>query len=682
VESLKICGGYLRAVSAATLPTTQNHFEIERMRLMHRASRTGICVGLLLVTTAWTSLHAEQADSVIPLDAKIRATCLEVLRGALRGEEFWPAMHAAEALTLAGQGEEVRKALSPLLKTEQDSQRRCGLAREIVRGGDRAPLTVLWQILADEQSNGRVHAAESLYKLAEVGDGKLLRAAFAQTENGRLRLMAAAGLARTGNPLALAALRNELSSDDREVRKLAAWALGLLGDSQDIAAIRKAQQAEPEPLANSFFINALACLGDKDARAALGRNLSSEEAGIRTYAADFASYARCKEFRPRLIEMLDDPNVDVRARSAQALIALSLPAATLGLPVAVASEDIQLDVYPASAKCPRYSEGSIIALHDNSLLYATTEFVGGGADHATATIVCRTSQDGGRTWGEQRTLQENIGKQNVMSVTLRRLPPGGDTAKFGMFFLVKNSQTDLDLVLRISADDGKTFGEPILITPQEGYHVMNNDRVCILSSGRIVCPVATTPDVFKKGGGHFVCVCHLSDDGGRTWRQSTGQVDQPKRGAMEPEVVELADGRLLMIVRTQLGYIATSVSEDGGDHWSDPARLPVEAPESPATIRTIPATGDLLLIWNRTYRPGMAHGGKRTPLTAAISSDCGQSWRNVRQLETAADQEFAYTSVLFYKDRALLSYYVQDAATKRISSRFRSLPARWFYEKP
>ena len=34
----------------------------------------------------------------------------------------------------------------------------------------------------------------------------------------------------------------------------------------------------------------------------------------------------------------------------------------------------------------------------------------------------------------------------------------------------------------------------------------------------------------------------------------------------------------------------------------------------------------------------------------------------------------------FLKDRALLSYYVADEKTGRISSRFRSLPVSWFYQ--
>jgi sialidase-1 len=615
-----------------------------------------------------------------PLDVGTRDACLKVLRAALAGDEFWPAMHAAEALTLAGHGAEVKEALLPRLNTESDDQRRCGLAREITRTGDRTVLGELFRILADEKSSGRVHAAESLYKIAEIGDGKLLRAAMAQDDNHRLKLMAAAALGRCGNQPAIALVRKELHSDDREIRRIAAWILGLTGDEQDIGPLKKLLAAETDPLARAYVVNALACLGDAHARKLLGENLSHADPAVRTYSADFAAYARAAEFRPQLVEMLRDDNVDARVRAAQSLIALSLPASALGLPLEAAGEDIQVDVYQATAKNPRYSEGSILPLRDGSLLYATTEFVSGGEDHSTATIVGRVSTDGGRTWGQQRTLQENIGKQNVMSVTLRRMPPGDDKSPLGMYFLIKNSQTDLDVALRISPDEGQSFGEPVIITKEPGYHIMNNDRVTQLSSGRLICPVSTTPDIFATRGGHLICVCHYSDDGGKTWKRSADSVDQPQRGAMEPEVVELAGGKLLMIIRTQLGYIATSISEDGGDHWSAPSRLPLEAPESPATIRTVPATGDLLLIWNKTYRPGAGHGGQRTPLTAAISSDEGKTWQHVRQLETSPEHGFAYTSILFHKERVLLSYYVHDPKSGRISSRFRSLPVRWFYK--
>jgi sialidase-1 len=616
--------------------------------------------------------------------------CLDVLRRGLAGladkpETFWPAMHAAEALTLAGHGAEVVTLLRERLPAEQDHQRRCGLAREIVRAGPRGPLAVLFATLADQDSHGRVHAAESLYKVAEIGDGRQMRLAFSQSQDARLRLMAAAALVRAGNRHALQTLREALASEDREIRKIGAWTLGLLGDAADIAPLRKTLAAESDELAQAYCANALACLGDAEARTMLGKNLASSNPAVRTYAAEFAGYSRSLELRPRLIGMLGDENVDARVRAAQSLIAFSLPRSALGLPPAAASDDIRVDVYSATEKNPRYSEGSLIALRDGSLLYATTEFADGRADHSGATIVGRTSSDGGRTWSAQRTLQENIGRQNVMSVTLRRLPAGvgqplqPEAPPLGMFFLIKNSASDLKVALRISHDEGRSFAEPIIVTSGDGYHVMNNDRVAVLSSGRLVCPVSWCADVSQQG--HFVCRCFLSDDGGRTWRANADQVDQPKRGAMEPEVIELAGGRLLMIIRTQLGHIATSHSTDGGDHWSAPSKLSLKAPEAPATIRTIPATGDLLLIWNNTYQAGASHGGRRTPLTAAISGDNGQTWQHMRQLETDAAQGFAYTSALFHKDRLLLTYYVHDSSTGRISSRFRSLTVRALYEE-
>jgi sialidase-1 len=85
-------------------------------------------------------------------------------------------------------------------------------------------------------------------------------------------------------------------------------------------------------------------------------------------------------------------------------------------------------------------------------------------------------------------------------------------------------------------------------------------------------------------------------------------------------------------------------------------------------------------VWNKNYEPGVGNGGKRSPLTAAISSDEGKAWNDVRHLETDPFQSYAYTSILFHKDRVLLSYYVHDHKSGQISSRFRSLPVRWFYE--
>lgn len=555
----------------------------------------------------------------LELSAEVRERALLILRDALRGDEFWPAMHAAEGLTLAGHGTQVIEFLEPKLPLEQDDQRRCGLARELVRAGQRDRAAIMLAMLASENPHGHIHAAESLYKVDVIGDGNALRQAFERADNIKLKIMSAAALARCGDLKSLAWLREQLAADDQETMQLAAWVLGRIGDRSDCPQLRKNLARAAQPIIRAYQEHALAMLGDEEGLAALRKNLTDADPLIRTYAANFAGDARALSVAEDLQPLLEDENLDARVRAAQALLFLAQPA-----PLS-AGDDVSVLAYETSAAHPRLTEGSIIELSDGSLLYATTQFAGDGSDFAAARIVARQSQDGGQTWGPIRVLQESTGRLNVMSVTLRRLAPPAPAGTLAMFYLEKNAFDNLQVFVKFSHDEGATFGDAVPVTTEPGYHVLNNDRITQLSTGRLLAPVATTADVQKVN--HFVSLCWLSDDGGQTWRKAAGAVDQPQRGAMEPEVIELRDGRVLMIMRTQMGCIATAHSSDGGETWNEQGQLDLKAPEAPATLRRIPATGDLLLIWNNTFQAGAGHGGARTPLTAAISSDEGQIGR-------------------------------------------------------
>lgn len=250
-----------------------------------------------------------------------RERCLAVLRAGLASDEFWPAMHAAEALTLAGHGSEVLPALKR--RTAIDDQQQCGLAREAVRAGDRSKVGVLFTILDKPGSNGHTHAAESLFKVAELGDGTKMRAALAQDADPRLKLMAAAALARSGDRTALAPVRAHVTHADVELRKVAVWVLGQTGSPADISILQAQWSSETEPLARAYFAHALAMLGDPVGRKALGENLSSPVPAVRTYAAEFAGHCQAAEYHDRLVKLLDDDTLDVRVRAAQSLLTLT-----------------------------------------------------------------------------------------------------------------------------------------------------------------------------------------------------------------------------------------------------------------------------------------------------------------------------------------------------------------------
>ncbi len=614
----------------------------------------------------WLAI-ASGADT-IELDSETQKRCVKVLRTGLHGEDFWPSIHAAEGLTLGGYGEEVIQFLQPKLNMETDDQRCCGIARELVRAGARQYARIMLDILAGSETHGHVHAAESLYKVVEIGDGEAMRNAFAQDGNAPLKLMAAGALGRCGNAEAMTYLRQSVRSDDPEVRRIAAWILGRIGAQTDISTLQQQLTRSEATLLRAYMQHSLAALGDPEGRKALAANLLDTDPAIRTYAATFAGDSRAVEVADTLKNMLDDSHPDAAIRAAQSLLVLSTPAP------ADSAEDVSQLLYRATESNPRYTEGSILALHNGELLFAVTEFHNTTSDFAKARIVGQRSADGGRTWSEKSVLQENTGGMNVMSVTLRRLP----NDSIAMFYLQKNSHSDLRLYMRSSNNQAATFGEPVRVTCDDGYHVVNNDRITILKSGRLLAPAASTPDVQKVN--HFVSHCYISDDNGITWRNGQGHVDADRRGAMEPEVIELNDGRILMLIRTQLGYIGKSYSKDCGETWSEMTSLGVRGPEAPATVRRIPSTGDLLLIWNNCYSEGADHGGKRTPLTAAISRDEGQSWTVVGDLETDPQKTFSYTSLTFVRDRAVMSYWESGPAPGQLSCRFRSLPVAWFYK--
>ena len=281
-----------------------------------------VIVAMAVVVGSCAPLGARRAR----LTPQHRARCLGILRKGMRSDEFWPSIHAAEGLTLAGHGAEVRAFLEPKLKTETDDQRRCGIARELVRAGDRAKTAVMLEILAKKDAYGHVHAAESLYKVGGIGDGKLLRAAMSQTENASLQLMAAAALGRAGDKAAMRLLRARLTDPDPKVSRIAAWIIGRIGDASDIPQLRRSVAGTQDSFVRCYFEHALAALGDEQGRRALLSNLRSDDPRIRTYAATFAGDARMAEAADGLIPLLDDAHLDARLRAAQSLLVLARPA--------------------------------------------------------------------------------------------------------------------------------------------------------------------------------------------------------------------------------------------------------------------------------------------------------------------------------------------------------------------
>jgi sialidase-1 len=338
----------------------------------------------------------------------------------------------------------------------------------------------------------------------------------------------------------------------------------------------------------------------------------------------------------------------------------------------------------ATAETPRSDTASVAELSDGRLMVVYHKYERGkhgGRDHGLCRIWSKVSSDGGGSWRQPRMLVDVAkGDMNVQAPALLR-------TRAGELLLIclraHGSGGSSTMCVFSSGDEGGSFTSLDPVWKRSKGQLLQGGASSLveLESGRLLLP-------FHGGGGNQwkqrnSAWCFLSDDKGKTWQRSTA-VDLPKRGAMEASVAELADGTLLMSLRTQLGGPYLSRSADGGKTWSAADSIGLEGGESCTCLRRIPGTKDVVLFWNSSrYSKRHHHFGERTPLTAAMSSDGGRSWRVIGNIASDPKAEYANLDCFFTsKGDAILTYmYARPAWNRRqIHLKAALIPRAWFSE--
>ncbi len=160
-----------------------------------------------------------------------------------------------------------------------------------------------------------------------------------------------------------------------------------------------------------------------------------------------------------------------------------------------------------------------------------------------------------------------------------------------------------------------------------GKDVMMN-KPTVLSTGEWLFPIAVWNhgvrvlpaeyDTKDEVRGSFV---YKSVDNGTTI-EKYGYADVPGRDYDEHMVIELKDGRLMMLVRLygQHGVLGRSYSYDGGKTWTKGEKSDIQSPGTRFFIRRL-KSGRILLINHYGYE-----GRNRSHLTALLSEDEGKTW--------------------------------------------------------
>lgn len=265
-------------------------------------------------------------------------------------------------------------------------------------------------------------------------------------------------------------------------------------------------------------------------------------------------------------------------------------------------------------------------------------------------ILLTTSKDDGATWATPVKIVNPPGQTRVYDPALWHDPSG----RLWLFY----NQTNLDekgfSVWAMTATDSgaakPVWNKPARL-PLPVPFAFRLNKPTVLSCGDWLLPVTwarSAPDDWFAGDQQLQGVA-ISTDAGATW-SFHGSVETPP-WALENMMVELRDGAVWMLIRTNSGVVWQSCSSDGGRTWCEASPTDIMNPGVRFFIRRL-ASGRLLLINTPDPR-------QRKALYAYLSEDEGETWSRPG-LELDSRDNVSYPDAVQAPDGSIYSVHDCD----------------------
>jgi sialidase-1 len=199
------------------------------------------------------------------------------------------------------------------------------------------------------------------------------------------------------------------------------------------------------------------------------------------------------------------------------------------------------------------------------------------------------------------------------------------------------------LVMSKSSDDGKTWSQPVSVTPQIkdstwAFFFQGPGRGITTSDGTIV--FASQYTEFDAGRTPHAGIIY-SRDHGKTWQRHVAAKDS----TTEAQVAELSDGTLMLNMRDNRGGSrSVATTRDLGRTWTEhpSSRSALREPVCMASLIAVKADANLLgrhiLLFSN---PNTVRG--RNHITIKASLDDGMTWKEVNQVLLDEDEGWGYS---------------------------------------
>lgn len=311
---------------------------------------------------------------------------------------------------------------------------------------------------------------------------------------------------------------------------------------------------------------------------------------------------------------------------------------------------------------------SVIATAKGTLLAFAEARRAGAADAGDIDLVLKRSRDGGVSWSPLQLMADDgantvgnpcpvIDRKTgiIWLLTTRNL--GTDREKD---IIAGTAQSSRSVWVMKSADDGVTWSRAVDITSQvkradwtwyatgPGVGIQTHGIATGAGSSHVRDRLVIPANHAEAGSGVHRSHLFYSDDGGKSWTLGA----DADAGTNESQVVELADGRLLLNMRNHPprpeNFRLVAISEDEGKTLTAgvPDPVLVEPPAQASLVRfsfAKPADRHRLLFANPAST-------KRERMTVRVSEDDGKTWAASRVIH---EGPAAYSSLVVLPDSSI-----------------------------